>query len=41
MVFHKFYLVQRSGIVYKFQRGDCIATYYGKTKVDFKLRMCA
>ena len=30
MVFHKCYLVQRSGIVYKFQRGGCIATYYGK-----------
>ena len=30
----------RSGIVYKFQWGSCIATYYGKTKRHFKVRMC-
>ena len=29
-----------SGIVYKFQCGGCNATYYGKTKRDFKVRMC-
>ena len=29
----------RSGIVYKFQRGSCKATYYGKTKRHFKVRM--
>ena len=30
----------RSGIVYKFTPGDCNATYYGKTKCHFKVRMC-
>ena len=30
----------RSGIVYKFQCGSCNATYYGKTKCHFKVRMC-
>ena len=30
----------RSGIVYKFQCGSCSATYYGKTKHHFKVRMC-
>ena len=30
----------RSGIVYKFQCGSCNATYYGKTKRHFKVRMC-
>ena len=30
----------RSGIVYKFQCGSCNATYYGKTKHHFKVRMC-
>ena len=30
----------RSGIVYKFKCGGCNATYYGKTKRDFKVRMC-
>ena len=29
-----------SGIVYKFQYGKCNATYYGKTKCHFKVRMC-
>ena len=28
-----------SGIVYKFKCGDCNATYYGKTKGHFKVRM--
>ena len=32
--------VLRSGIVYKFQCGSCNATYYGKTKCHFKVRMC-
>ena len=30
----------RSGIVYKFQCGGCNATYYGKTKRHFKVRIC-
>ena len=30
----------RSGIVYKFKCGGCNATYYGKTKRHFKVRMC-
>ena len=30
----------RSGIVYKFKCGSCNATYYGKTKPHFKVRMC-
>ena len=30
----------RSGILYKFQCGSCNATYYGKTKRHFKVRMC-
>ena len=30
----------RSGIVYKFLCGSCNATYYGKTKRHFKVRMC-
>ena len=33
-------LFLRSGIVYKFQCGSCNATYYGKTKCHFKVRMC-
>ena len=33
-------MVFRSGIVYKFQCGSCNATYYGKTKRHFKVRMC-
>ena len=33
-------VVLRSGIVYKFQCGSCSATYYGKTKRHFKVRMC-
>ena len=30
----------RSGIVYKFKSGGCNATYYGKNKRHFKVRMC-
>ena len=30
----------RSGIVYEFKRGGYNATYYGKTKGHFKVRMC-
>ena len=30
----------RSGIVYKFIYGGCNATYNGKTKRHFKVRMC-
>ena len=30
----------RSGIVYKFKCSGCNATYYGKTKHHFKIRMC-
>ena len=30
----------RSGIVSKFQCGGCSATYYGKTKRHFTVRMC-
>ena len=30
----------RSGIAYKFQCGSCNATFYGKTKHHFKVRMC-
>ena len=30
----------RSGIVYKFQCGGCNASYYGKTKRHFKVRIC-
>ena len=33
-------LFLRSGIVYKSLCGDCSATYYGKTKRHFKVRMC-
>ena len=29
-----------SRIVYKFKSGGCNATYYGKTKRHFKVRMC-
>ena len=29
-----------SGIVYKFQCGSCKATFHGKTKRHFKVRMC-
>ena len=32
--------VLRYRIVYKFQYGSCNATYYGKTKHHFKVRMC-
>ena len=32
-------LFLRSGIVYKFKCGGCNATYYGKTKRHFKVRM--
>ena len=32
--------VLRSGIVYKFQYSSCNATYYGKSKRHFKIRMC-
>ena len=30
----------RPGIVYRFQCGSCNATYYGRTKRHFKVRMC-
>ena len=30
----------RSGIVYKLKCSGCNATYYGKTKCHFKVRMC-
>ena len=30
----------RSGVVYEFKGGGCNATYYGKTKRHFKVRMC-
>ena len=30
----------RSNIVYKFKCGSCNATYYGKSKRHFKVRMC-
>ena len=30
----------RSGVVYNLQCGGCDATYYGKTKRHFKVRMC-
>ena len=30
----------RSGIVYKFKCSGCNATYYDKTKRNFKVRMC-
>ena len=30
----------RSGIVHKFKCGGCNATYYGKTKRHFKVKMC-
>ena len=33
-------LFLRSGIVYKFQCGSSNATYNGKTKHHFKVRMC-
>ena len=33
-------LFLRSGIVHKCQCGSCNATYYGKTKRHFKVRMC-
>ena len=36
----KILLFLRSGIVYKFQCGDCNATYYRKAKRHFKVRMC-
>ena len=29
-----------SGIVYKFQSGSCNATYHGKAKLQFNIRMC-
>ena len=30
----------RPGIVYKFKCAGCTATYYGKTKRHFKVKMC-
>ena len=30
----------RSDIAYKFQCGSCNATYHGRTKLHFKVRMC-
>ena len=35
-----FYAVLRSGVVYYFQCGGCDATYYGKSKDHFKVRIC-
>ena len=32
--------ISKISIVYKFQCGSCNATYYGKTKRHFKVRMC-
>ena len=29
-----------SGLVYQYMCGDCNATYYGKTKRHFKVRIC-
>ena len=29
-----------SGLVYKYECGDCSAAYYGKTKGHFKVRIC-
>ena len=29
-----------SGLVYKYKCGGCNATYYGKTKRHFKIRIC-
>ena len=37
---HKIPVFLRSGIVNKFKRGGCDASYYGKTKRHFKVRMC-
>ena len=36
----KISLSLRSGIVYKFKSCGCNATYYGKTKRNFKVRLC-
>ena len=36
----KFSVFLRFCIAYKFKRGGCNATYYGKTKRHFKVRMC-
>ena len=38
--YYNFFSFLRSGIVYNFQCGSCNATYYGKTKRQFKIRMC-
>ena len=35
-----YFQILRSGLVYKFKCGCCNATYYGKTKRHFKVRMC-
>ena len=37
---YKIPIFLRSGIVYKFKCDRCNATYYGKTKRRFKVRMC-
>ena len=36
----KIHVFLYSGIVYKFKCGACNATYYGKTKHHFKVRVC-
>ena len=36
----KFYCSYFCNIFYKFECGGCNATYYGKTKRHFKVRMC-
>ena len=36
----KFPVFLRSGILYEFKCGGCNATYYGKTKRHFKVKIC-
>ena len=33
-------MLVHSGLVYKYKCGGCNATYYGKTKRHFKVRIC-